>query len=227
MAIELVVFDLDGTLVTAEIDFQAMRRAIRDLLVEHEFPTHVLPMNSTQDLLRSAFAYAGEKGFTPIAISKLRDEVYLEAVKFEWEGAKKAQLVSGAKEILQALQQYQVNIAILTNDNRAVAKYLLEKFGLMEYVDLLITREEAPHMKPATEGLELILNHFDIPSEQTIFIGDSTIDIMTANKLGIRCIARRSKLRTEKELKAEGAIAVFSTLTPIISYLLEQKLMDD
>ncbi|MFX1575759.1 MAG: HAD family hydrolase [Promethearchaeota archaeon] len=227
MAIELVVFDLDGTLVTAEIDFQAMRQAIRDLLIEHEFPTHVLPMNSTQDLLRSAFAYAGEKGFTPIEISKLRDEVYLEAVKFEWEGAKKAQLVSGAKEILKALQQYQVNIAILTNDNKAVAKYLLEKFGLMEYVDLLITREEAPHMKPATAGLELILNHFDIPAEQTIFIGDSTIDIMTANKLGIRCIARRSKLRTEKELRAEGAIAIFSTLTPIISYLREQKLMDD
>ncbi|MFW9935433.1 MAG: HAD family hydrolase [Candidatus Thorarchaeota archaeon] len=227
MAIELVVFDLDGTLVTAEIDFQAMRQAIRDLLVEHEFPMHVLPMNSTQDLLRSAFAYAGEKGLTPIEISKLRDEVYLEAVKFEWEGAKKAQLVSGAKEILQALQQYQVNIAILTNDNRAVAKYLLEKFELMEYVDLLITREEAPHMKPATEGLELILNHFDIPAEQTIFIGDSTIDIMTANKLGIRCIARCSKIRSEKELKAEGAIAVFSTLTPIISYLREQKLIDD
>lgn len=227
MAIELVVFDLDGTLVTAEIDFEAMRRAIRDLLIKHEFPIHILPMNSTQDLLRSAFAYAGEKGLTPIEISKLRDEVYLEAVKFEWEGAKKAQLVPGAKEILQALQQHHINIAILTNDNRAVAKYLLEKFGLMEYVDLLITREEAPHMKPATEGLELILNHFDTPSEQTIFIGDSTIDIMTANKLGIRSIARRSKLRSEKELKTEGAIAVFSTLTPIISYLREQKLIYD
>jgi len=225
MAIELVVFDLDGTLVTAEIDFQAMRRAIRDLLLEHDFPVDVLPMNSTQDLLRSAFAYAGEKGITPVEISELRDKVYNEAVKYEWEGAKKAQLVPGAKETLEVFLKHQVKIAILTNDNRSVAEYLLGKFELMSNIDLLITRDEAPHMKPSTEGLELILEHFHKVPSQTLFIGDSTIDIMTAKKLGIRCVARRSKLRSEEELRAEGAIAVFPTLTPIISYLQEQEML--
>jgi HAD superfamily hydrolase (TIGR01549 family) len=225
MAIELVVFDLDGTLVTAEIDFRAMRQAIRNLLINHEFPTEVLPMNSTQDLLRSAFAYAGETGITPVEISELRDKVYAEAVKYEWEGAKKAQLVSGALETLQTLQKHHIAIAILTNDNRAVAEYLLKKFGISPYIDLLISRDEAPHMKPSTEGLELILEHFDKSPKQTLFIGDSTIDVMTAKKLGISCIARRSKLRTENELRAEGAIAVFPTLTPISSYLHEQDMI--
>ncbi len=225
MAVELVVFDLDGTLVTAEIDFRAMRQAIRDLLIEHDFPTEVLPMNSTQDLLRSAFAYAGEKGKTPVEISELRDKVYAEAVKYEWEGAKKAKVVPGAKEILQTLQSLHIDIAILTNDNRAVAEYLLEKFELRSYIDLLVSRDEAPHMKPSTEGLELILEHFERTPANTIFIGDSTIDVMTAKKLKIRCIARQSKLRTKEELLAEGAIAVFSTLTPIISYLEEHEML--
>ncbi len=225
MTIELVVFDLDGTLVTAEINFRAMRRAIRDLLLKHDIPIEVLPMNSTQDLLRSAFAYAGEKGISPIEISIIRDRVYAEAVKHEWEGAKKAKLVPGAQETLQAFQRHQIKIAILTNDNRPVAEYLLDKFGLSIYVDLLITRDEAPHMKPSTEGLEVILKHFDKTPAQTLFIGDSTIDVMTAKKLGIRCIARRSKLRTEEELQAEGALAVFPTLTPIISYLIEHDML--
>jgi HAD superfamily hydrolase (TIGR01549 family) len=225
MVINLVVFDLDGTLVTAEIDFQGMRRAIRDLLLDHAFPVEVLPMNSTQDLLRSAFAYAGETGITPVEISELRDKVYAEAVKFEWEGAKKAQLVTGALETLQTLQNHRIATAILTNDNRSVAEYLLEKFGLSPYIDLLISRDDAPHMKPSTGGLELILNHFDKSPKQTLFIGDSTIDVMTAKKLGISCIARQSKLRTQKELRAEGAIAVFQTLTPIIQYLQEQDMI--
>lgn len=225
MVIELIIFDLDGTLVTAEINFQAMRNAIRDLLRNHGFPTEVLPMNSTQDLLRSAFAYAGERGFSPVEISRLRDEVYSEAVKYEWEGAKKAQLVPGALDTLEHLHHHQIKIAILTNDNRQVAEYLLEKHNLKPYVDKMITRDEAPHMKPATEGLELILDQFQKTSVQTLFIGDSTIDIMTANKLKIPCIARQSKLLSETKLLAEGAIAVFPTLVPVIPYLQNQGLL--
>jgi HAD superfamily hydrolase (TIGR01549 family) len=225
MALQLVVFDLDGTLVTAEIDFQAMRRAIRDLLLKHGFPKEVLPMNSTQDLLRSAFAYAGKKGKSPVEISELRDEVYAEAVKYEWEGARKAKLVPGARETLQELQKYKIKTAILTNDNRAVAEYLLDKFELSTLVDLLISRDEAPHMKPSTEGLELILRQLDISPIQTLFIGDSTIDVMTAKKLGIRIIARLSKMRTEEELLAEGAVVVFPSLTPIIPFLKEENIL--
>lgn len=225
MVLRLVVFDLDGTLVTAEIDFRAMRQAIRNLLIEQSFPPEVLPMNSTQDLLRSAFAYAGKQGLTPIQISQLRDKVYATAVELEWKGAKKAQLVAGANDILQTLQKRGIRIAVLTNDNREVADYLLEKFELVKFVDLLVSRDEAPHMKPSTEGLELILNHFKVKPAQTIFIGDSTIDVMTAQKLGIQCIARLSKVRTEEELRKEGAIAVFPTLTSIISFLEKQKML--
>jgi HAD superfamily hydrolase (TIGR01509 family) len=225
MALELVVFDLDGTLVTAEINFQGMRRAIRDLLFDHGFPAEVLPMNSTQDLLRSAFAYAGNQGKSPVEISELRDKVYAAAVEYEWEGARKAQLVPGAKDTLQALQDHDIRTAILTNDNNEVATYLLDKFELAPLIDLLISRDEAPHMKPSTEGLELILNHFNASPSHTLFIGDSTIDIMAANKLGIPTIARLSKLRTKEELLFEGALVVFQTLTPIIPYLMEQKML--
>ncbi|MFW9831806.1 MAG: HAD family hydrolase [Candidatus Thorarchaeota archaeon] len=219
MVVQLIIFDLDGTLVTGEIDFHAMRIAIRDLLLENGFPLDVLPMNSTQDLLRSAFAYAGEQGKSPIEISELRDKVYSVAMKIEWEGAKKAQLVPGAKETLKELQERNIRIAILTNDNREVAEYLLKKHGLVNYIDLVISRDEAPHMKPSTEGLEVVLEHFKIPPERTIFIGDSAIDAITAKKRKIQFIGRLSKLGTEEQLRAEGVIAVFPTLKPIISYL--------
>ncbi len=224
MVLKLVIFDLDGTLVTAEIDFKAMRQAIRDLLKSQGFPEQVLPMNSTQELLRSAFEYARTQGKSAIEISKIRDQAYAAAVELEWEGAKKAQLVPGVKYTLAELKKRKVLIAVLTNDNREVANYLLAKFELNDYVDCLITRDDAPHMKPATEGLELILNELNVSPYETIFVGDSTIDVMTANKRGIRCIGRLSKMRTEEELRKEGAIDVFSDLTPLISYLEEQKL---
>lgn len=225
MVLKLVIFDLDGTLVTAEINFKAMRQAIRDVLKSQGIPEEAMPMNSTQELLRSAFEYERTQGKSAIEISRIRDQVYAAAVELEWEGAKKAQLVPGVQYTLAALKKRKVQIAVLTNDNREVANYLLAKFELTDYVDGLISRDDAPHMKPATEGLELILNKFKVSPNETIFVGDSTIDVMTANKRGIRCIGRLSKMRTEEELRKEGAVAVFSDLTPLISYLEEQKLL--
>jgi phosphoglycolate phosphatase len=218
-SLKVVVFDLDGTLVTNEIDFMGMRESIRDYLISKGFPPDVLPMTSTQDLLRSAFYYAGNKGLTLIEISQLRDQVYAIASKIEWEGAQKAKLVEGARETLLELQKRHVGVGVLTNDNRQVADFLLKKYSLIKLVGKLVTRDDAPHMKPATDGLEMILEHFNATPAQTIFVGDTTIDIMTAKKLGIKCIARLSKVRTEDELRREGAIEVFPTLTDIIPYL--------
>ncbi len=225
LVLKLVVFDLDGTLVTAEIDFLAMRRAIRDLFVNQGFPVEILPMNSTQDLLRSAFAYAHNQGMTLIEVSQLRDQAYEVAMKEEWKGARKAQLVPGALETLIELQRRHLEVAVLTNDNSQCADYLLSKFGLQRFVSLVISRDEAPHMKPATDGLEMILQHFGTTPIEAIFIGDSKIDVLTARKLGMKCIGRISKVRTAEELLAEGAIAVFPTLIQLIPYLDTQNLL--
>lgn len=223
--LKLVVFDLDGTLVTAEIDFLAMRHSIRDLFVDQGFPVEILPMNSTQDLLRSAFAYAYDQGMTLIEVSQLRDQAYEVAMKEEWKGARKAELVPGARETLMELQQRHVEVAVLTNDNSQVVDYLFTKFGLETLVSLVVSRDEAPHMKPATDGLEMILQHFSASPKEVIFVGDSTIDVLTARKLGMKCIGRISKVRTAEELLAEGAIAVFPTLTGLIPYLDAQNLL--
>jgi phosphoglycolate phosphatase len=223
--LKLCVFDLDGTLVTAEIDFLAMRRAIRDLFIDQGFPVEILPMNSTQDLLRSAFAHAHEKGMTIIEISQLRDQAYQVAVEEEWKGARKAKLVPGSLESLQELRNRRIEVAILTNDNAQCADYLLSKFGLLRFVSLVISRDEAPHMKPATDGLEIILEHFKIAPAEAIFIGDSTIDVLTARKLGMKCIGRISKVRTAEELLTEGAVVAFPTLTELIPYLDSQNLL--
>jgi HAD superfamily hydrolase (TIGR01509 family) len=225
MSLKLIVFDLDGTLVTAEIDFLAMRQVIRDLLIDRGFPPEALSLNSTQDLLRSAFIHANKIGMTTIEMSELRDKIYTVAVEIEWEGAKKAQLVPGVLETFQELKERHINIAILTNDNRQVANYLLEKYKLASYVDMLISREDVPHMKPAPDGLQMILEKFKITVDESLFVGDSTIDIITAKKLGMKCIARLSKVRSEEELQKEGAIAVFPTLEKLIPYLVKQNLL--
>ena len=225
MLLKAVVFDLDGTLVTAEIDFPAMRRSIRDLFVSHGFPPETLPTTGTQDLLRSAFSYAEKHGRPPIEIRTLRDQAYAIAEKFEWEGARKAQLVPGAREALTELRRRRVRVGVLTNGNRGSTDYLLSKFQLCELVDVVVSRNEAPQMKPATEGLELILRQLKVKRNATVFVGDSTIDLSTARKLSIEFIACLSGVGTPEQLRAEGAVVLISTLVELIPYLNTRKIL--
>jgi len=225
MVAKAVIFDLDGTLVTAEIDFKGMLRALRDLFITQGFPEESLPMGSTRDLLHGAFAYAHKHGMSPVEISRLRDQAYAVAAEVEWEGARKAQLVPGAIETLQELRRRRVNIAILTNDNRQVTNYLLEKHRLRDLVDLVISRDDTPRMKPATEGLRLILRHFNLSPKEALFVGDSTIDVMTARKLGMSCIGLLSGVRSAEELRAEGALVVLGSLSELIPYMEKHNLL--
>jgi len=217
--VKAVIFDLDGTLVTAEIDFKGMLRALHNLFVSQGFPEEALPMRSTRDLLHGAFAYAHKQGMSPVEISRLRDRAYAVAAKVEWEGARKAQLAPGAIETLQELRRRRLGVAVLTNDNRLVTDYLLEKHGLRELVDIVISRDDTPRMKPATEGLQLILHHFSLSPKEALFVGDSTIDVMTAKKVGMLCIGLLSGVRTAEELREEGAIVVLNSLSELIPYM--------
>jgi phosphoglycolate phosphatase len=223
--LEAVVFDLDGTLVSAEIDFPAMRRSIRDLFANHGFPPESLPTTGTQDLLRSAFSYAEKQGKSPIEIRTLRDQAYAIAEKFEWEGARKAQLVPGAREALAELKRRRVRVGVLTNGNRGSTDYLLSKFQLRELVDVVVSRDEAPQMKPATDGLELVLRQLKVKQNATVFVGDSSIDLSTARKLSIDFIARLSGVGAAEQLRAEGAVVLISTLAELIPYLDTRKLL--
>lgn len=225
MLLKAVIFDLDGTLVSAEIDFRTMRRSIRDLFINHGFPSDILPLIGTQDLLRGAFSYAEQQGMSPIEIRRLRDQVYAIAEKLEWEGARKAQLVPGAREALAQLRQRRIQTGVLTNGNRGSTCYLLEKYHLRELVDVVVSRDDAPRMKPATDGLEIILRWLKATRKTTILVGDSTIDIMTARKLGIECIVRLSGVGTAEQLQAEGAVVLISTLAELIPYLDARKLL--
>jgi HAD superfamily hydrolase (TIGR01509 family) len=223
MLLKAVVFDLDGTLVTAEVDFRAMRSSIRQLFVKNGLPEEALPTDSTQALLRSAFSYAQKQGKSSLEIGRLRAQAYAIAEKLEWEGAHKAQLVPGSQETLVELKRRQVQTAVLTNGNRGSTDYLLRKYHLREVINMVVSRDEAPQMKPAPDGLEMILRGLQVTRKATLFVGDSIIDLLAARKLHVECIIRLSGVATPEQLQAEGATVFISTLTELIPYLQAQK----
>jgi HAD superfamily hydrolase (TIGR01549 family) len=82
----------------------------------------------------------------------------------------------------------QFKTAIATNRTDTMNR-LLAEFGLDEYFDLVVTAGDVERPKPQPDVLLKILDHFDLPSHQVIYIGDSRLDEMAARSAGIPLVA--------------------------------------
>ncbi len=94
----------------------------------------------------------------------------------------------GSEELLKYLKNF-YRIGIITNNLISEQQEKLEFLGLKNYIDIMITSEEARVPKPDPQIFNLTLKKLDAKPEEVIMIGDSwEHDIMGAYNMGIKCI---------------------------------------
>jgi len=83
-------------------------------------------------------------------------------------------------------------LAISTNRSTTM-KPLLQRFGLTDYFELVVTSMDVDNPKPAPDALLKIFNHFACGPAETIFIGDSEVDRLHAHNAGVDLIAFKNR----------------------------------
>lgn len=78
--------------------------------------------------------------------------------------------------------------AISTNRTDTMDK-VLDTFHLRNLFDMVVTASNAPRPKPAPDALYMILEHFNLPAESAIYIGDSKLDEEHCAGTGIAFVA--------------------------------------
>ncbi|HIH72553.1 MAG: Bifunctional phosphatase/dolichol-phosphate glucosyltransferase [Thermococcales archaeon 44_46] len=180
MDIQLVVFDLDGTLVGAPMDFAKVKERLKERLekegISKELIGDLTPMYET--LLK---------------ISQITgmDFEYLHSflVELEVERAKDSYLFEGSRELLELLKENGIKIALMTRSSRKATEYVLKKHGIEEFFDLVVTRDDVPpeDVKPNPGHLKTILEHFNVPPTKVVVVGDHGYDLLPAKEL--RCLS--------------------------------------
>lgn len=94
--------------------------------------------------------------------------------------------------------------AVLTNKSQDFSKTLLQGLGVESYFFRLIGGDEGFPRKPAPEAVHELMRQAGAGAGESVFIGDSSIDIQTARNAGIRTVAvtygfgRRAELEAAK-----------------------------
>jgi len=95
-------------------------------------------------------------------------------------------------QTLEKLKEKGILRAINTNRTTSM-KYIMEKYDLWQYFEMVVTALDVKDPKPHPESIEKILREFNLNKEEAIFIGDSDVDQQTAKSSGVKFIAYKNE----------------------------------
>lgn len=159
MPIRGVVFDMDGTLVSQELDFEAIRREIG-------LPPGTPLLEALRDL--------GEA-------ERNRAEAILDG--HERAAAERASVFAGIPEFIAWLDERRIRRAVLTRNSRRAAETVLARCGMSFYP--VVAREDGPP-KPSPAGIWRICDAWALPPGDVLTIGDYLFDIEAGRQAGTR-----------------------------------------
>jgi HAD superfamily hydrolase (TIGR01509 family) len=156
-----IVFDMDGTLVDSQLDFDAMRR-------EMELPEG-LPILEAVTKLPPAHAE--------------RCRAILE--RHEREGVRRATLLPGVGELLAVLRSRGVRLAIATRNSREITAATQARLGIA--VDFALTRDDGP-VKPDPWPVQQACQLWQLQPAEVVVIGDYRFDVECGHAAGCRTV---------------------------------------
>jgi phosphoglycolate phosphatase len=186
---DLVIFDLDGTLVDTAPE---LCDAVNDTLetLGHAQVAEALVRDwighGTRELMARALSHAADWSVDALRRSGAIDHAMpILAGHYAARCGTRARPYAGVEATLQALRALSVHMALVTNKERQYACSLLSSLGLLRYFDPLVGGDSLPEKKPHPLPLQACLRAHAIPPERALFVGDSSIDVETARNAGI------------------------------------------
>lgn len=195
----LVIFDLDGTLLNTIAD---LAESTNYSLRENGFKEHALDEYPyfVGNGINKLFERALPEGMkTEENIMKIR-KTFLEY--YDEHNCDKTLPYKGIRELLEGLQDKNISMAITSNKYDSAAKKIISHFfGNIRFISVLGNVEGVP-TKPDPQIIYNTLRNHDFKKEEILYVGDSGVDMQTANNAGIDACGVTWGFRPVEELKA-------------------------
>lgn len=207
---ELIIFDLDGTLIDSSEDIAwAVNKTLRQMGFE-EFSYQAIKERigwGVKMLLQKAL---------PEEKHNLLEEA--RAIFMGYYGNHllvKTKLYPGAKGVLEHFKGKK--LAIATNKPLNLTEKILDQLNISVCFQKVVGGDGVQNKKPAPEAIEIILKELKALPGKAVFIGDSKIDIEAGKKAGIITIGAAYGFRGRQELEEAGADVIIDDIKELVS----------
>lgn len=209
MQVKAVLLDMDGTLVDA---FGPIITALNQTLKDFG-----LPQMSDEDIKR----HTGRGECSMISLFGDKREVASKRfLKYHDQHLFDIKPMPGAQALLDWLMQQGVASAIVTSKNQIRADKQIEYLGWTGKIDTVIGMMDGRIQKPDPHTVQLACDALNLPSSDTVMVGDGTADMKAAKRAGSTPVGLTHSF-SHDELMDAGASICFATLPEIQTWLME------
>lgn len=214
--LDVVLFDLDGTLTDPSGDFVVAMRAALESVGATVPPDDDLRTRIGPPLLHTLAAFGLDDDTAAVVMARYRTQ-------YRANRSADTTVHSGIPELLDALRGRGVRIGVATSKPAVIATEVLEQTGLAPLVDAIAgpgldERDAAKHLVIAAA----LDQHGRPAPERVRMVGDRSFDVVGARTHGIDAIGVLWGFGDAEELTGSGAAAVADTVPTLRNLLVDE-----
>jgi len=210
----IILFDLDGTLIDST-----------DAIVStfhHSFKVHNT-IHVEDEAIKALIGYPLDIMYAELGIPKDKIWDFVATYKEEYRKIStiKTELLPNAVDAVKKASEF-AELGVVTTKTGKYSEVLMEHFDLMKYFKVLIGRENVENPKPHAEPILKALESFDTKDKEIWMIGDTKLDLISANNAGIDSIGVLCGYGDENTLKKFTNV-IFNDSLKAVDFLQDRK----
>ena len=131
--------------------------------------------------------------------------------------ADRTEVLPGARDVLDQLRDAGLKLAIVSQKLRHLVEAVLNREGMR--LDVVLGGQDVPDFKPDPGGLQLAMERLGVEADDTIFVGDTTIDAEAAANAGLRFVGVLTGVTTREEFAPYASIALLDSVEKLPEFL--------
>ena len=216
MLTNLVIFDLDGTLIDSIGDIgDAMNAVLKEL----GHPVH--PRDSYRFMVGDGLLVLVRRALPPEVVdtTDIAEVVTLTRKEYSTRWTATTRPFPGIAELLEGLRSRDIFTAVLSNKPDFATRAIVDELFMdHEFSVVRGARDNVP-LKPDPTAVAEITSNLAVSTEDSIFVGDTAVDMATGTGAGMTTVGVTWGFRDARELLAHGAHHIVNTpleILPII-----------
>jgi phosphoglycolate phosphatase len=209
--INLIIFDLDGTLVDA---YRAIIKSFNFCMQSLDYP---IQDSST---IRRAVGWGDKFLLKPFIKSKdLKKALFLYRRHHKKSLLRYSRLFPKVKTILRYLKNKGYKLAVASNRPTKFSWILISHLRLKKYFDYVLCSDTLRHGKPHPEIINKIMQRLKVWPCQTMYIGDMAIDAKAGRRAKVTTIIVTTGSSTGLEIRKENPHRIIQRLAELLKIL--------
>lgn len=212
--VDLIVYDLDGTLLDA---FEDIMAALNHAL-EH-FGLEPYGLDSVKSFVGDGVEVFVKRALEGVPREQLREvrDLFIEGYRSPEHSS--ARVYPGTLEFLRSMRQAGRLQAVLTNKPHPIALSSCDHVGIRQLVDHVQGTDREHPLKPNPKGLQRILKELKVQPETALFVGDGRPDMEVAAACGIAAVGCSWGTQSAAQLLDQGAVGVIDSIRELESLI--------